>query len=104
MRSGVGVRHGRSGFVLVTNLIIHHSIADIFDQTIQFVRILDVVEETLDLPLLCQWLEFSENFFQPPNDPCLSDTALELGGPGLLFQTLSPASLLEIILRNRRAE
>ena len=64
------VRYGQSEFALTTNLIVHHSITDILDQIVQFVRILDVVEETLDLPLLCQRLEFSENVFQPPNNAC----------------------------------
>ena len=53
-------------------LVLHHYIADIFDRTPKFTRIIDVVEKTLDLPLLFQWLELSENISQFPNDPCLS--------------------------------
>jgi len=53
-------------------LPLHHCIADIFDRTAKFTRIIDVVEKTLDLPLLFQRLEFSENMSQFPNDPCLS--------------------------------
>jgi len=88
------VRRGRSEFVLVTDLVVHHNIADIFDQAVQFIRILDVAEETLDLPLFCQLFEFSENVFQSPDDPCLSDSTLDLGGSGLTvpaaFSCLAP--------------
>ena len=74
------------------NLIFHHSIADVFDQTTQFIRILDVVEKSLSLPLLCQWLEFSENFFEFPKYPCLSDSDLDLGESELTVPT-SPSFL-----------
>jgi len=57
----VDVRHGGSEFVLIANLIVHDSITNIFDQTAELIRILDVVEETFNLPLLCQWLQFTEN-------------------------------------------
>ena len=53
------LRHVGGEFYLITNLVIHHGIANIFDQTAQFIRILDVVEKALNLPLFCQWLEFS---------------------------------------------
>jgi hypothetical protein len=53
----VGVRIQR------TNLILDHGVADVVDQATKLLRILDVVEETLDLALLCQWLEFSGNVF-----------------------------------------
>ena len=36
------------------NLIVHHCVANALDQTAKFVGILDVVEETLNLPLLRQ--------------------------------------------------
>jgi hypothetical protein len=99
------VRHGGSEPVLIAHLIVHHGITNVFDQTTQFIRILDVVEKALNLPLICQWLEFLENVFQFPDDPCLSGLALDLGGErSLLFQLLSPFSFLGIALRNRCAE
>jgi hypothetical protein len=64
------VRHGGSESFLIANLIVHHGITNIFDQTTQFIRILDVVEKAPNLPLIRQWLEFPENIFQFPDDPC----------------------------------
>jgi len=37
-----------------TYLIFHHCIADIFNQTAKFTRIIDIVEKTLNLPLFFQ--------------------------------------------------
>jgi len=92
------VRHEGSEFVLITNLIVHHSITNIFDQTTKFIRILDIVEETLSAPLLCQRLKFLENVSQFPNDPC--QTRLRtLEGRGVPFQSLSPFSLVGVTLR-----
>ena len=53
------LRHVGGDFVLTTNLVVHHGITNIFNQTTQLIRILDVVEKSLNLPLLCQRLEFS---------------------------------------------
>ena len=78
MQSEIGVSHGRGEFALITNLVFHHGIANVLDQTVQFTRILDVVEKTFNLPLICQWLEFSESFFEFPKDPCFSDLDLDL--------------------------
>ena len=64
----------RVGFIPVTNLIIHHSIADTFNHTTKFVRILDVVKKTLHLRLLFQCFEFLVNATQFPNDPYVSDS------------------------------
>jgi len=65
------VRHRGSGTVLIANLIVyHHGIMNIPDQTTQLVHILDIVEKTLNLPLICQWPKFLENSFQFPDDPC----------------------------------
>jgi len=36
-----------------TYLILHYHITDIFNQTAKLIRILDIAEETLNLPLLC---------------------------------------------------
>ena len=95
------VRRGGSEFVLTTNLIVHHSITNIFDQTAKFIRILDVVEETLRDPLLCQWLELLEDIFQFPNDPCQA-RFMTLESVGVPFKSLPPFSLVGII--NRCAE
>ena len=73
MKSGIGFRHTGSGFVLTTNLIVHHGIADVFDQATQLICILDVVEKSLDLALLRQWLEFLLNLFEFPKGACLSN-------------------------------
>ena len=70
-------------------LILHHRVADILNQTAKFTRIINVVEKTLNLPLLCQRLEFFENFSQFSNDPCLSDSTRGFGECGPTF----PASL-----------
>jgi len=52
-------------------LIPHHCIASIFNQTSKFICIFDVGEKALDLSLVFQWLEFSENDFQFPDDPAV---------------------------------
>lgn len=41
----------------------HHRITNIFNQTTKYIRILDIVEELLSLPLFYQWLESLENIF-----------------------------------------
>ena len=61
-----------------THLIMHHRIANILNQTDEFIRILDVVKKPLHLPLTFQRLEFSKNGFQVPNSPRLSDSSLDL--------------------------
>jgi len=57
------VMHGESECILIANLIVHYRIADIFDQTTQFICIADVVEKPLNLPLTRQWLEFFVDIF-----------------------------------------
>ena len=74
-------------------LILHHCIANVFDQTSEFVRILDVGEKTLDLSLVDQWLEFSENVSQFPNGPSLSDSVLDLEGRELTVPFHSSSTL-----------
>jgi hypothetical protein len=44
-----------------TNLILDHGVTNVFDQATELIRIPNVVEESLDLALLCQWLEFPGN-------------------------------------------
>jgi len=51
----------------ITNLIVHHSITDIINQTPKFIGILDIVKESLNIPLLHQWIEFLEDVFQFPS-------------------------------------
>jgi len=63
-------------------LILHHCITDIFNQTAKFIRILDIAEETLNPPLLCQRLEFLENISQFSNDPCSSGSTQNFGKCG----------------------
>ena len=89
MWSETELSHGRGKFVLTTNLVFHHRIANVFDQTAQFIRILDIVEKSLDLPLLCQRLEFLENLFKLPKDLCSSEQELDLRGFGLTVPTAS---------------
>ena len=63
----------------MTNLIIHHGIADILDQTAEFVRILGVAQKTFHFYLLFEWLEFSEDVFQFPNGLYMSASARDHG-------------------------
>ena len=72
-----------------TYLIPHHRIANIFDQTSEFIRILDVGEKALDLPLVFQQLELSENLLQFPSNPSLSDSTLDLEECELTLRVLS---------------
>ena len=60
-----------------TNLIIHDGIADVLDQTAQFIRVLDIFEKPLGDPLRRQWSEFFE---------CLSE--LPKGSPVRLWPRL----------------
>jgi len=62
-----------------THLIIHHSIVNTPNQITEFICILWVVKETLNIPLLGQWFEFLENIFQSPNSTSLLGLNLNLG-------------------------
>ena len=62
-----------------TNLILNHGVADIIDEAAKCLSILDVLEETLDRALFCQWLEGSGDVFQFPGDPWLSDSIENMG-------------------------
>ena len=42
--------------VLTTNLIIHDCISNVLDQACKLIRILNIGEKTLNIPLLLQWL------------------------------------------------
>jgi hypothetical protein len=89
---------------LRTNLIVRHGVTDNFYKAAKFIRIFDVVEETLDLPLFYQWLEVSESVFQFPDNPCLSDSTLSPWKVKSPFQFLPPRSFLDIAFRNGCAE
>ena len=71
-----------------TNLILNNCISDIVDQATKLLRILDVVEETLDLSLHCQRLECLSGFFQFPEDPNLSHSVYDLEGGKPTFPNL----------------
>ena len=62
----------------ITNLILLYGIMDLLNQARKFVCICGVVEKTLDLPLLLQWLKFSQNLSKFPGDTCLSDSMFNL--------------------------
>lgn len=47
--------------ILATNLIIHYRLMDISSKTAKFIHILNIVKETRNFALLCQWIEFSQN-------------------------------------------
>jgi hypothetical protein len=93
-KSEMDVRHEGNEFVLATDLIAHHGIANVFNQTAKCILILNVVEETPNIPLLYQWPKFSENIFQFPDSPCLSDLSLNCRECGLTvpvsFSVLAP--------------
>ena len=52
----------------MTNLIIHHSVADVFGQASKRIHVIGAVQEPCDLASLFQWGEVSENFIQFPNN------------------------------------
>ena len=62
-----------------TNLILNQGVADVIDEAAEFLSVLDVLEETLDRALFCQWLEDSGDVFQFPGDPWLSDSIENMG-------------------------
>ena len=79
MRSGANVRGAGNVWFVDTHLIPDHRIANIFDKAAELIRILDVVEKAFNHPSLRQWLEFTENAFQFPNNPRLLDLTLDPG-------------------------
>ena len=79
MKSETGIRHKHSCFTLNTDLIIHHSIANVPNQTPEFLGVLGIVEETLNVPLLGQQLKSLKNVLQFATNPCSSGVNLNLG-------------------------
>src|SRR5579872_3302933 len=49
-------------------LILDHDISDIFDQSTEFVRIVDIVKKTFDWPLFCQLAKDFLNCLQFPGN------------------------------------
>ena len=85
MKSERGVRHEHTWFILTTDLIIHHGIMNISNQTTEFICILWIVKETFSIPLLGQQLEFLENVLQFSTNYCLSNVNFNLAMYGLTF-------------------
>ena len=79
MKSETGIRHKHSCFTLNTDLIIHHSITNIPNQTPELLCILGILEETLNVPLLGQQLKSLKNVLQFATNPCSSGVNLNLG-------------------------
>jgi len=100
MKSGIDVRHEGNKFTLTTDLVVHYGIMDIPNQTTEFICILDVVKESLNIPLLCQWIEFLENVFQFPNSPFSSGLNLTQEGVSLPSQFSPPHFFLAISFRD----
>ena len=48
------IGHGGNEFGITTNLIVHHSIMDISNQTTEHICILGIGDESLNLPSPCQ--------------------------------------------------
>ena len=74
MKSEMCVRDESNELTPITNLIAHHSFTDTINQTGKFICILDIVEESHNVPLLCQRVKFLENAVQFPNSTCLLDS------------------------------
>jgi hypothetical protein len=51
-----------------TNLIIHHRVADIFNQSTKFVHVLGAIQESRDPPPFFERDEVLENFVQFPGN------------------------------------
>jgi len=79
----MGVRYEHNWFTLTTDLIVHHSIVSIPNQATEIICIIEIVDETFNIPLLSQQLESLENAFQFPTNLCSSGMNLNLGGSKL---------------------
>ena len=74
MKSEMCVRCESNELIPITNLIAHHSITDSINETSKFICILSIIEESYNVSLLCQWIEFLENVVQFPNGTGLLDS------------------------------
>ena len=68
MKSGANFRDADGGQIVDTHLVLHHCIADILNHTAEFVRILNIIKETLDFPLPLQSSQTLANIFQIPSN------------------------------------
>jgi len=91
--SEMGIRHEYNWFTLATDLIIHHSITKIPNQTPESLCILGIVKETLNIPLLGQQVKCLENVFQFSTSHQLSGMNLNLGRCELTVPTPSSSFL-----------
>jgi len=85
-----------------TNLIIHHGLTQVFDQTAKPIHILGAVKVAGDLSSLCQWGEVFEKAIQIPANTCTSDRPLTSEIVGLPFEDRPPLFLLVLALGGRR--
>jgi hypothetical protein len=85
-----------------TNLVIHHGVTNILSQSGQYLRILDVVEESSGSAPLCQRFQISKSIFQLPGN-ANSVSTLELIMSTVLFELLPSLYLLDLALRSRSA-
>ena len=85
------IRYEDGELGLTTNLVVHYSIMNISNHTIEHICILDIGKESLNLPLLCQWNELLENLFQFPNSLYL--LSLDLSSRRSWFTVAAHSSL-----------
>jgi len=64
MKSEMDMRNEHNWFTLTTDLVIHHSITNIPNQTPEFLCILGIVNETPNIPLPGQEFKPLEDIFQ----------------------------------------
>jgi len=94
MKSEMGIRNEHDWFTLTTDLIIHHSITNIPNQTPKLLCILGIVKETLNIPILGQQLKSLENLLQFSINHHLSVVNLNLGVYEFTFSVASSSFLL----------
>jgi len=75
----MGIRNKHNWITQTTDLILHHSITNISNYTTEFVCILGIVQETLNVPLLGQELKSLENVLQFSTNHCLPGVNVDLG-------------------------
>ena len=83
MKPETDVRRGGKKLISNANLVVHDGVANVFDHASEFVCVLDVVEEILDVPLLLQRGQNLKNVFQFPASPRTSGSALYIGDHGI---------------------
>ena len=93
MKSEMGVRNEHGWFILTADLIIHHSITNIPNQTPDFICILGIIEETLNIPLLGHQLKFLENLLQFSTNHFSSGVHINLGRYEFTVPVLSSSFL-----------